>query len=63
MKLRISVTFWEEDVSALVTPINREFPGEDGACPYATTRRVIVRAAAEIGAQAHPDHKDGGENG
>lgn len=26
------------------------------------TRRAIVRAAAEIGAQAHPDNKDGGEN-
>ncbi len=26
----------------------------------AATRRAIVRAAAEIGAQAHPDHKDGG---
>ena len=24
------------------------------------TRRVIVRAAAEIGTQAHPDNKDGG---
>ncbi|CUI42289.1 hypothetical protein [Achromobacter xylosoxidans] len=30
----------------------------------AATRRAIVRAAAEIGAQAHahPDHKDGGAN-
>ncbi len=60
--LRISVAFWKEDVSALVPPINRELPEAYGACPYAATRRAIVRAAAEIG--AHPkQHNDGGENG
>lgn len=32
-----------------------------GLDPNAATRRAIVRAAAEL-AQAHPDHKDGGEN-
>lgn len=30
---------------------------------FAATRRAIVRAAAEIGALAHPDNKDGGTNG
>lgn len=28
--------------------------------PNAATRRAIVRAAAEMAAQVHPDHKDGG---
>lgn len=49
VKLHLSVAFWKEDVSALVGLINMEFPEAYGACPYAATRRAIVRAAAEIG--------------
>lgn len=49
VKLRSSVAFWEEDVSALLGQINMEFPEAYGACPYAATRRSIVRAAAELG--------------
>ncbi|WP_286898827.1 hypothetical protein [Achromobacter sp. UBA2119] len=60
VKLRISVAHWKEDVSALHPSTNREFPEACASCPYAATRRAIVRAAAKIGAQAHPDHKDGG---
>ena len=60
VKLRISVAQWREDVSALHPSTNREFPEACVSCAYAATRRAIVRAAAEIGAQAHPDHKDGG---
>ncbi|WP_258127491.1 hypothetical protein [Achromobacter anxifer] len=38
------------------------FRAVDGG-EYEATRRAIVRAAAEIGAQAHPDNKDEGANG
>lgn len=61
VKLRISVAQWKEDVSALHPSTNREFPEACASCPYAATRRAIVRAAAKL-AQAHPDHKDGGAN-
>jgi hypothetical protein len=60
VKLRISVAHWKADVSALHPSTNREFPETCASCPYAATRRAIVRAAAELGAQAHADHKDGG---
>lgn len=67
VKLRLDIAFvgttlvevcWF-DQSAFTTRFAEESIN-DAQGEREATRRAIVRAAAEIGAQAHPDNKDGG---
>lgn len=63
VKLKIDLKLYDDHVVAWFDGgyigTGKILYGDD---PQAATRRAIVRAAAEA-FQAHPDHKDGGENG